>query len=50
MPRAALKFLLAASLLHRKRQRMDWSRAIAIFGTLLTIGLIILYASHVMIG
>jgi hypothetical protein len=51
MPKAALKFLLAASVLHRKHRRIDWSRVIAIFSTLVTIGLIALYVSrHGMIG
>jgi len=51
MPKAALKFFAVVSVLHRKHRRMDRSRAIAIFGTLVTIGLIALYASrHGMVG
>jgi hypothetical protein len=43
MPKLALKFFLAASALHRKHRRTDWYRAITIFSTLVTIGLIALY-------
>jgi hypothetical protein len=46
MPKLALKFLLTASVLHRKQRRTDWYRAIAIFSTLVTIGLIALYVSQ----
>ena len=43
MPKLAMKFFLAASALHRKHRRTDWYRAVAIFSTLVTIGLIALY-------
>ena len=46
MPKLALKFLLTASVLNRKQRRTDWYRAIAIFSTLVTIGLIALYVSQ----
>jgi hypothetical protein len=46
MPKLALKFFLTASVLHRKHRRTDWYRAIAIFSTLVTIGLIALYVSQ----
>jgi cytidylate kinase len=44
MPKLALKLFLTASALHRKHRRTDWYRAITIFSTLVTIGLIALYA------
>lgn len=46
MPKLALKFLLTASMLHRKRRRTDWYWTIAIVSTLITIGLIALYVSQ----
>jgi hypothetical protein len=46
MPKLALKFFLAKSALHRKHRRPDWDRAIAILGTLVTTGLILLYLSQ----
>jgi hypothetical protein len=45
MPKLALKFFLTASALHHKHRRTDWYRAIAIFSTLVTISLVVLYLS-----
>ena len=46
MPKFALKLFLTASAFHRKRRKTDWYRAIAIFSTLVTIGLIALYVTQ----
>jgi hypothetical protein len=42
----ALKFLWTASTLHRSRRRTDWYRLVAIFSTLVTVGLMALYISR----
>lgn len=46
MPKIGLKFFLTALALQRRRRRIDWFRAIAIFTTLVTIGLIAFYISQ----
>jgi hypothetical protein len=46
MPKFALKLFLTVSVLHRKHRKTDWCRAIAIFSTLATIGLIALYVTQ----
>ncbi len=46
MAKLAVKFLLTALVLRHQRRRLNRYHAIAIFSTLITIGLIVLYVSQ----
>jgi hypothetical protein len=46
MAKLAVKFLITAFVLRHHRRRTNRYRAIAIFSTLITIGLIVLYISQ----